>query len=146
MISAKELGQLLGQRQPVSVHRNGDAAPLHVGEHFVQIGNEQRLAVDARRYHRLRAGEFVQHLARGVEIHDALERIDLILVLKTPDRAHVAAQIAAGGKIDQQPVGHLRNRQRLPIVFGIDPVRLRPIAHFGRRASLVRTCPYVPSL
>ena len=73
-----------------------------------RFGNQQRLAIDAGRHHRLGLGELVEHPARGIEVHDAFEGVDRVLVLKAPDRAHMAAQVAARGEIDEQPVRHLR--------------------------------------
>ena len=113
---AEELGVVWGQGKAVGVHGDGDAAPLHVGQHLAQVGNEQRLAVDGGRHHRLHLAELIEHLACGVEVHDALDVVDLLFVLQAPYRAHMAAQIAARGKVDEQPLRHVRDRQRLPIV------------------------------
>src|SRR5262249_22455966 len=106
-----------------------DTASLEVGDDLPQVRDQERLAIDAGRDHRLDAGEFIEHPARSVEVHDALDVVDGVVVFEAPNRAHVTAQIAARGIIDEEAFRHLGNRQRLPTVARIDPLGLRPVAH-----------------
>src|SRR6516162_4793084 len=97
---AEERCNVLRQGQAVGIHCDGDTTSLQIGEDLAQIRDQERLAIDTRRHHRLGIGEFVEHLARRSKLHNALDVVDGIVVLETPNRAHVAAQVAARGIVD----------------------------------------------
>ena len=126
---AEERRDIFGERQSVGIHCDRDTASLQIGEDFTQIRDQQRFAINARSDHGLGVGEFVEHPARRIEVHNAFDVVDRFVILEAPNRAHVATQIAARGEIDEKPIRHVRDRQWLPVIFRVDPFSLGPVAH-----------------
>ena len=116
-----ERGQIIVERQAVGVHRDRDAAGLHVRQALAQVRHQQRFAVHVRLDQRMGRRHFLDQALRCLEIHHALDRIDGVVVLRTPHRAHRAAQVALGREIDQHSLRQFGDRKRLPTERRVDP-------------------------
>jgi len=96
---------------------------------LAQVRSEQRLAVHVGLDEGPGRHDLVQEPARGRDVHYSLDRIDRPLVARAPDRAHRAAQIALGGKVEEHAVGQLGHRKRCPIERRIDPGSVAIVGH-----------------